>query len=72
MSSEKALCSSCGSDDLEANTWEAWCFTCDQRWVKDLENADKYYVYDPVMYAKVRALHDAQSATYEAASGFSI
>jgi len=25
-------CPECGSRELEANTWEAWCYDCGGRW----------------------------------------
>lgn len=38
-------CPSCGSNDTEINTWEAWCFTCDWHIEKDAE---------PKLFAKLR------------------
>ena len=39
------LCPECGSKELEANTWEAWCNDCDQQWTRREQ---------PEVYAKIR------------------
>lgn len=39
-------CPKCGSTELAANTWEAWCGDCDAHWTEK---------EDPEVYAAVRA-----------------
>jgi len=51
---QKVKCPNCGSTDLEANTWEAWCETCDQRWVENPKKADTHYALNPELYRAIR------------------
>lgn len=49
-------CPVCGSTDLEANTWEAWCHTCD--WQVESPSA----LYDQIRAYTLEARSKASEA----------
>ncbi|MCL2471312.1 MAG: hypothetical protein FWF25_06180 [Propionibacteriaceae bacterium] len=54
-STKVGQCPICGSTDIEANAWEAWCYGCDGRWAKD-----EY----PAIYAALRSAEVDRRASW--------
>ena len=44
-------CPSCGSERIDANTWESWCYRCDRQWTK-IDHPDFYNALREVRLAR--------------------